>query len=85
MVRSRAICARPLSGGGFYAELFNTGALVFDGNVVDTNSATVVNGVANGGGVFIEAFDSTDASLSNNVIRNNVSAATGNLSGVDPP
>ena len=67
-------------GGAFYAELFNTGGLIFDGNVVDSNSATVINGAANGGGVFIEAFDSTDAALSNCVIQNNVSAAT-NASG----
>jgi hypothetical protein len=68
-------------GGAFYAELFNTGDLIFDGNVVDSNSATVANGVADGGGVFIEAFDSSDAALSNCVLQNNVSAAT-NASGL---
>jgi hypothetical protein len=68
-------------GGAFYAELFNTGDLIFDGNVVDSNSATVANGVADGGGVFIEAFDSSDAALSNCIIQNNVSAAT-NASGL---
>lgn len=64
-------------GGAFYAELFNTAGLIFDGNVVDSNSASVVNGVANGGGVFVEVFDSADAAISNNVIQNNVAAATG--------
>jgi hypothetical protein len=64
-------------GGAFYAELFNTGDLIFDGNVVDTNSASVVNGSANGGGVFIEALDSSDASVSNCVIQNNVATASG--------
>lgn len=64
-------------GGAFYAELFNTGDLIFDGNVVDTNSASVVNGGANGGGVFVEALDASSASISNSVIQNNVSAATG--------
>jgi hypothetical protein len=64
-------------GGALYAELFNTGDLIFDGNVVDTNSVTVVNGSAGGGGVFIDAFDSSDASISNSVIQNNVANATG--------
>ncbi len=63
-------------GGAFYAELFNTGGLIFDGNVVDTNSATAADGVAYGGGVFIEAFDSANAAMSNCVIQNNVSRAS---------
>jgi hypothetical protein len=63
-------------GGAVYAELFNTGGLIFDGNVVDTNSATTADGVAIGGGVFIEALDSSDAAVSNCVIQNNVSRAS---------
>jgi len=64
-------------GGAFYADLSGSGALIFDGNVVDTNSATTADTEATGGGVWINASNSANAALSNNAIQNNVATASG--------
>lgn len=63
-------------GGAFYAEVFDASGLIFDGNLVSSNSASVSTGASNGGGLFVEAFNSSNVAIADSLIEDNVAAAT---------
>src|SRR5262249_4696543 len=58
--------------------MHNTSGLIFDNNVVESNSAVTRSNAAFGGGVYVQLYDSANAALSNSTFSDNTASETNN-------